>query len=262
MDKCLCTDPKLAQRIFVQETSYFGPEELGRIGIEVDEVPPIPLSEEMLLRLKRLRISLEWYVPGVLREMVSRFGNNPIEFDFGQEISDLIFDEDKKGGESHWRAVSRQCISYRQWPFTGFLGQTCGLADYLRSHVFVGHRPKRFLYALEELGKDQIDELAGLALSDDWEAGAQAIEALAINQLYRGTVAQRLYDIFLHRMINGNMLNFGSGCLTRSLLHDGRLVAIGSKGKYSVVWASGMRPSDSSWDVGVCLSCRAEDLSS
>ncbi|MCX6713701.1 MAG: hypothetical protein NTV48_01180 [Candidatus Vogelbacteria bacterium] len=253
------TSLEKAQGMYWRRTDCFGPQELRQIGIEVVEVPPVPLSEKMLAHLRTLGVSLEWHEPETAQGLHDRLGNKLGEGKLLYKVDwyggDPIYTEEKSA-VAHWRVVTKNIVpdstSHK------YLPQTRVLAEYLKGKVFAGQSlPEKFRRAIEEIN-DREKELSEL-VERDWNRGGEQVVKLAVNQLCRGTAEQSLYGIALHGQVNKEYLLTGLWDWTKSRSSDGYLVDVGHADEHGV-GVDGDDPGDSGSDLGVRFSCSAEDL--
>jgi len=254
------TSLEKVQAMYRRGTDCFGPQELRQIGIEVADVPPIPLSEKMLAHLRTLGVSLEWHDgQETMQSLHDRLGNKLGE-------GKLLYNTDWYGGDpfyteeksavAHWRVVTKGLVPDSIGK--KYLPQTRVLAEYLKNRVFAGQSlPEKFRLAIEELNdrEKELTELVGV----DWNKGGEQVVKLAVNQLCRGTAGQSLYGIALHKAVNDEYLFPGLWDWTNSRSSDGYLVDVGRSDEDGV-YVARYDPVLSYDHLGVRFSCSAEDL--
>ncbi len=254
----------LARNLFQRGTDCLGPEEIMHaFGVSLapapEDIPPIPLSETMLTHLRMLGMCLELHGPSTMRQLYDVLGN---ELDQGKLLCNTNwyknepFYTTEKSPNWHWRVTLKGLVP--DSTSKKYLPQTRVLADYLKVEVFTGQPlPKALVEAVTELN-DRETELAKL-MDENWRKVAEELAGLQLNQLCRGTAAQSLWGIALHKKVNGEYLLPGVWDWTKSRSSFGHLVNVGYADGDGVHVADDI-PRSSYSHLGVRFSFSAEDL--
>ena len=262
-----------AKKLYDRGTDCFGSDEIKQVfGIELDlaNVPPIPFSEEELLRAHALGQSPFLFVdktkngkPLTMMAMRDQFKN---------KLGDgkLLFNTDwyeKKNKEAFflsetptfgWKLVSREVIPDSLGK--DYLGQTQILADYVRDRVYKGvEMPPLYQKAIDELAERK-EELAKI-VRKDWKQGAEALVDLKINQLFRETPVEVLYRLVVYYKVNKERLLPATYAWTKKNPAIGCIVYVGRCGSRGVYVDDG-GPDGSNSNLGVCFSRSSVPLES
>jgi len=253
-----------AQELFARGTDCFGTTEVEKaLGLESDQVPPIPFTQDELQRAKKLGDKLVLFCPKhpdgqavTMQSIHDRRGNMLGE-------GKLLYNTDWYRGEDFFTTEPIATEPY--WALwspilpgstnQNYLQQTGILAEYLETEVCVGRDlPTKIKLAIEEW-RDRETELTNL-MNNDWQKASEQLAALQLNQL-RPTAGQVLYFVVLEHEINQTYLLPNRYVWTKSCSSLGRLVLVGLSDSCGV-FVNGNRPDDSIGYIGACLSRRAE----
>lgn len=122
-----------------------------------------------------------------------------------------------------WRLTSKEVI-----PSTlskNYLEQTEILIDYLKTKVFKGKKPKKYLDAIHEFDnvKDKIESDMG----SDWQAASKALSELKITKLTRELPVEAMYRLILNDQVNKDKPLPSTYTWTASRDSGGSLVCVG-----------------------------------
>ncbi|MFA6415866.1 MAG: hypothetical protein WCW56_00030 [Candidatus Paceibacterota bacterium] len=258
-------DLDFARSLFVRGTECLGSDEIAKtFGVSVapapEDIPPIPFTEEELMRARELGQFLILCGPVSMAEMNKVLDN---KLCYGK----LLYDTDWYQGENfylqekadwHWRLVTREVIPGSAGQ--NYLQQTRTIAKYLVDKVYVGQElPSRYAEAIAELDwcEDELTEL----MKSDWKKAAEQLVTLKLNQRFRETPAQVLWSVALFKKINHEYLLPSMYTWTNQRSSGGYLVHVGYAD------ADGVRvyfydPRNSDDCLGVRFSRSALDLES
>ena len=226
-----------AHQLFTRGTDLLGPEEVIRTfgaSPSINQVPPIPFTEEELDRAKALGQCLELHEPISMLEMNrvlgNKLGDGALLYNTGRYEKEPFY-ATNKSATWHWRLTTKTVIP----DSTGvdYLNQSLVLARYLKTQVYAGQDlPELYAQAIAEL-EARKQKLAKL-MNKDWQKAALELSNLAINQRCRETPSQVLQSIAMCQAVNGDYLLSNTWTWTNTRTADGRLVLVGDAAPHGV----------------------------
>ncbi len=253
------TTPDFQEAKEILGQDFLGPEALkSAFGIEMEEIPEIPLTKEELEKAKELNQQLILYAdkangkPLTGKKLFNLTGNKTSD---GKKLfydTDWYKNEDfftKETPKAGWKLVSKETIP--DSTSKNYLEQTETIVSYLQVKVFQDKPlPEEYQKAITEFNakKEKLKKL----LSSDWEKAAEELENLAITKLTRETPIETIYRLALNERENKKRLLSNYSWTSRSSY--GELVIVGGFDS-SGVGVSSSRPDDSIiGSVGVSFS--------
>ncbi len=226
----------------IMQKDFLGPEAIETsFGFkpETKDIPPMLFSRAELERAKELGQFLVLRIDKIpdghpltmkamneLKEGKAKDGGNILyKLDRYKDEQFYAADTPSLG----WALISKEVIPNS----TGkkYLEQTEEIAKYLETRVFKDRvMPEEYQEAINEFKqvKDGIKIISGTNYT--WELAAQKLEQLKINQLFRQTPSEVLYDILLKKEKTGEYLLSHIYTWTSRRASDGRLVFVGNFG--------------------------------
>ena len=253
-----------ARGLFTRGSDFLAASEVNQVlDISLDNVPPIPFTEERLTKARKFGLVLTLFVPAnadgeplTMQGVMDILGNEleddgKLLYDTSWYKAGVLFTTDPIVTKPTWMLIGRDVIPNST--NLNYLEQTQALADYLVDVFYEDEEvPALYREAVDEF-TGQKDELAAL-MNSDWKAAAQRLSALKLNQLFRPTPGQLTYLIALYQGVNKERLFENVYHWSPSRSSSGSLVAVGYADRRGAgVHVSG--PGSSISYVGVVFSC-------
>jgi len=217
-------------------------EKAFHITLEEKDIPPIPFSEEELIKAKELGQFLILRVSNIGGEpLTMKKMNETLEEEFATGNKGKIFynTNDYKNEKfftsetpvSGWALTSKEVIPNST--SKNYLEQTQTLVDYLSNQVFKDKTlPPEYQEAIEEFNAYVSANFANnsptaLLGGDNWKKYTQELSDLKINKILRQTPAEILYDVLVYFQNNGQRLLENMTTWTSRRSSVGRLVGVG-----------------------------------
>lgn len=221
-----CTSIENAQEIMGSDM-FFGPEEVRKAGIEIKEdVPVVPFSPDELIRALNLGQMLIYRTSTTMKELDTIIGPNLIMLGKGNAPDDSYWYKDENFYKSEkiqpgWALVSKEITPGTETK--DYIPQLEILATYLVNEVFKGMPlPREYQEAIDQFNDQKnillrlINNLGGPELQ---KAGQMMVD-LKINQLFRQSVAEVIYDCFIYFRNTGKRLYIKDLVWTNTLVCD------------------------------------------
>ncbi len=227
-----------ARNLFFRGTDCLGATEVKQVfGIEV-EAPPIPFTEEELVRARALGQFLVLFAdknatgaPLTMKGVCDHLGNKLA--DDGRLLyvltnwykEEVFFATNPIAPVLTWKFVSRKVIpdSTKE----NYLGQTQAIVDYLVNQVYEGEElPMLYQEAVEEF--DANESRLDWLMDNDEQKATEELVALKVNQLFRLSPGELVYSIALYQGVNRERLLENVNSWTTSRDADGDLVYVGN----------------------------------
>ncbi len=225
-------------------TRFFGPDELKKAGIEVEDVPEIPFTAEQLETAKAKGLDLILFTDK-LSDGSPLTGKSLNAFYGGKQsnASKLLYKVDwyanedfyaKETPELKWKLVSREII-----PDTvskNYLDQTEALAKYVQSlYADENDMPDEVKEALNEFEDIMQDSVKGKHLKAgvvsqtdaEWKAASALLADLKLTKMFRESFAEVFYRLVVIERANGGNLLQQKYAWTGTRSSVGRLVLVG-----------------------------------
>lgn len=227
---------QFANRLFTQGTGCFGHEEiLKAFGTELsflvaEQVPPIPFSEEELIRARTLGQFLILCGPVSMSQINAILGGelNKKKLLYDNSLYKDKFFYTSELREWHWRLTTHKVIPGSMG--LNYLEQTQVLAQYLQEQVYAEQEmPEIYTRAIEEL-KDCETALAKLIVSNDQQKATEQLADMMINRYCRETPGQVLWSTTMFNLIDSEYMLPGMYTWTSQRFSDNELVYVGYVG--------------------------------
>ena len=255
-----------AQEIFGSD--YVGPEDITmrlNVILKNEEVPAIPFSEKELERAKELGQFLILRINKARDETPLTMQKIQKETEWNYELNAerLLAEQDWYNDEPLFKEVTPRM----GWALVGktfvsdstsknYFGQTKALLSYLDGTVYkeIDEMPTEVLNAIDDYAKTANEELA--AMDRDPRKAARFLIGSTINQLFRQTPVEALYDMVMYYDVGGHQpLLQDKSISTAGLTTDGRIVRMGRQASFGV-FVDNDSPSISLDGLGVVYSFR------
>jgi len=194
-----------------------------------ESLPEIPFSLEELKRAKALNhfliLRLDRFTPKELEERYNSLHANPEEpllFNTNWYQNEPFYTQDKP--KLSWALVSREVLPNST--DKNYLAQTQELIHYLKNQVYKDQPPPPDFNTWVAEFDSQKAALAQL-ITSNWQEAARKLSKLAINQHYRPSFADSLYDLAIYQRTHNQRLLPNLYAWTRSRSSDGSLVDVG-----------------------------------
>src|SRR3990170_7808718 len=188
----------------IGQENFLGPEEVSQaLDIEIDPgtIPEIPFSTETLERAKALNqfliLRIDRFTPKELSERYNALHGKPQEpllrnTDWYKD--EPFYTQDKP--KLAWALVSREVLPNST--NENYLEQTQELIHYLKNQVYKDQPPPPDFNTWVAEFDSQKAALAQL-ITSNWQEAARKLSKLAINQHYRPSFADSLYDLAIYQ---------------------------------------------------------------
>ena len=189
--------------------NVLGPAEIEKhFPFKVPDVPPIPFSREDLTKAKYLnqflvlRVDQPITMQGLCGYCQAKYDNlkagKVLYNDSWYKNEKFYTEESPRAG---WYLVSKEPITNSFGK--NYLSQTQAIADYL-SDLFDENLPDNYSQAVAEFlsKKDALSDL----MKKDWQQAAKELSELKLNQLFRRTPVEQVYDTLLYFFANNMRL--------------------------------------------------------
>ena len=226
-----------AKTLFTRGTDCFGLSEVNqvfRINLNPESIPPIPFSEAELKRARELGQYLILQIntakdgesltmKKIHNQFDNKLGDGKLLYDTDWYAKEPFFTEDIPG--LGWKLVSREVIPGSM--SKDYIGQTKSISDYLVNEVYEGEElPDVYQVAVDEF-KNRKAELEELRDSD-WKKCAEELVGLRLNILFREKPVEVLYSLIVQHEINHERLLSNTYTWTSVRSSNGNLVNVGN----------------------------------
>ena len=219
----------------IGQENFLGPKEVEQaldLQIPPESLPEIPFSLEELKRAKALNhfliLRLDRFTSKELQERYNSLHANPEEpllFNTNWYQNEPFYTQDKP--KLSWALVSREVLPNSTTK--NYLQQTQELIHYLKNQVYKDQpAPPDFNTWVAEFDSQKA-ALAQL-ITSNWQEAARKLSKLAINQHYRPSFADSLYDLAIYQRTHNQRLLPNLYAWTRSHSSVGLLVSVGDFG--------------------------------
>ena len=216
----------------IGQENFLGPKEVEQaldLQIPEESIPEVPFSLEELKRAKALNhfliLRLDRFTSKELYERYNQLHANPQEpllYDTDWYQNEDFYTQDKP--KLAWALVSREVLPSST--DKNYLQQTQELIHYLKNQVYKDQpAPPDFNTWVAEFDSQKA-ALAQL-ITSNWQEAARKLSKLAINQHYRPSFADSLYDLAIYQRTHNQRLLPNLYAWTRSRSSDGSLVDVG-----------------------------------